>query len=180
VTYACANATANAQGMIAAASGHFAHKVTLYDRDFREVAHVDDFLVSDQVGWTPPAHVEAGNGGDFYAVDQHRNRIVRISPAGKVVTSYAVPREPEGGQGLVEDFRVWEKGETLFVLNRAGQIRAVGFDGKKKWSLSAGAGHRNGGFDVDETGTLFAISRDSDTLRNSRPTASPPASSASR
>jgi outer membrane protein assembly factor BamB len=173
VTYACANATANAQGIIAAACGHFAHKVTIYDREFREIAHVDDFLVSDQVGWDAPAHVEAGAGGDFYAVDQHRNRIVRISPAGKVATSYAVPHEPEGGQGLVEDFRVWEKGETLYVLNRAGQIRAIGFDGKKKWSLNAGAGHRSGGFDVDETGTLFAISRDSDVLRRFSPEGKP-------
>lgn len=173
VTYACANATANGQGIIATASGHFAHKVTLYDNEFKEFAHVDDFLVNDQVGWDAPAHVEAGASGDFYAVDQHRNRIVRINPEGKVVTSYAVAREPEGGQGLVEDFRVWEDGETLYVLNRAGQIRAVGFDGKKKWSLSPGVGHRGGGFDLDEKGTLYAISRDSDLLRKFSPEGRP-------
>jgi outer membrane protein assembly factor BamB len=169
VTYACANATANGRGIMATASGHFAHKVTLYDPAFKEIARVDDFLVSDKVGWDAPAHVEAGPGGDFYAVDQHRDRVVRISSVGKVVTSYAIPREPEGGQGLVEDFRVWEKGETLFVLNRAGQIRAIGFDGKKKWGANVGVGHRSGGFDVDETGTLFALSRDADAVRKFTP-----------
>lgn len=176
VTYACANATANAQGITAAASGHFAHKVTLYDRDFKELAHVDDFLVSDQVGWDAPAHVEAGAGGDFYAIDQHRNRIVRISPGGKVVTAYALPHEPEGSQGLVEDFRVWEKGETFYALNRAGQLRAIGFDGKKKWGANVGAGHRSGGFDVDEAGTLYALNRDSDTIRTFSPDGKPAAS----
>jgi hypothetical protein len=173
VTYACANATANAQGVTATASGHFAHKVTLYDREFKEIAHVGDFLVNDQVGWDAPAHVEAGPGGDFYAVDQHRNRVVRISPAGKVVTSYLLPREPEGGQGLVEDFRVWEGGETLYALSRAGQLRAIGFDGMKKWGASVGVGHRSGGFDVDEAGTLYALSRDSGTIRTFSPEGKP-------
>src|SRR5688572_27961607 len=32
VTYACANAAANADGVIAVASGHFAHAVTFYNR----------------------------------------------------------------------------------------------------------------------------------------------------
>src|SRR5579859_499923 len=173
VTYACANATANAQGILATASGHFAHKVTLYDREFRELAHVDDFLVSDQVGWDAPAHVEAGTSGDFYAIDQHRDRIVRISPAGKIVTTYPVPHEPEGGPGLVEEFRVWEKEETFYVLTRAGQIRALGFDGRKKWALSAGVGHRSGGFDVDESGILHAIHRDADLVRKFGPDGKP-------
>ncbi|HLY08588.1 MAG TPA: PQQ-binding-like beta-propeller repeat protein [Planctomycetota bacterium] len=173
VTYACANATANAQGTIATASGHFAHKVTLYDRDFQEFAHVDDFLVNDQVGWDAPAHVEAGAGGDFYAIDQHRDRIVRITPSGKIVTSYPVPHEPDGGQGLVEDFRVWEQGQTFYVLNRAGQIRSLGFDGKKKWSLNPGVGHRSGGFDVDDSGVLYAIHRDADLVRKLGPDGAP-------
>jgi hypothetical protein len=173
VTYACANATANAQGILATASGHFAHKVTLYDRDFRELARVDDFLVSDKVGWDAPAHVEAGMSGDFYAIDQHRDRIVRISPAGKLVTSYPVPHEPDGGQGLVEDFRVREKEETFYVLSRAGQIRALGFDGRKKWALAAGVGHRSGGFDVDESGILYAIPRDADLIRKFGPDGKP-------
>lgn len=173
VTYACANAVANSAGIIATASGHFAHKVTLYDREFKELSHVDDFLVSDQVGWDAPAHVEAGTSGDFFAVDQHRNRIVRINPAGKVVTSYPIPHEPEGGQGLVEDFRVWEKGETFFILNREGQIRSISFDGRKKWTLKPGVWPGNGGFDADESGTLFAISRDSDVLRKYSPQGEP-------
>ena len=52
-----------------------------------------DFLANDTVGWNAPGHVEAGESGDFYALDQHRDRIVRISSAGRVVREYALPRE---------------------------------------------------------------------------------------
>src|SRR5262249_9499328 len=82
VVYAAGNATANRDGVLATANAHFAHKVTLYNRDFHEQAAVADFLVSDAVGWDAPPHVEAGASGDFYGVDPHRDRILRVSPQG--------------------------------------------------------------------------------------------------
>ena len=40
-----------------------------------------------------PAHVEAGASGDFYGLDQYRLRVVRVSPAGKLVQAYRFPAE---------------------------------------------------------------------------------------
>ena len=173
VTYACANAAANADGVVATASGHFAHAVTFYNRNYGEIGKVTDFLVSDQVGWDAPAHVEAGAGGDFYAVDQHRNRVVRMTAAAKVVTSYALPRDPAGAQGLIEDFRIWEKGETIYALNRAGRLSAVGFDGKTRWAIQPGVSLRAGGFDVDDQGTLYVFGKDGDAVRKFAPEGTP-------
>ena len=39
-------------------------------------------VVSDQVGWDAPSHVEAGLSGEFFGIDQHRNRVVRVGPDG--------------------------------------------------------------------------------------------------
>jgi outer membrane protein assembly factor BamB len=161
VVYAAANATANRDGLIATANGHFAHKVALYEADFSSRAGADDFLVSDQVGWDAPAHVEAGESGDFYGVDQHRDRIVRISPAGKVLKAYPLPREPEGHPGLVEDFRVSETTDTFYAFSRSGDLRAIGFDGKKRWAVPIG----HVPFDVSEDGTVFVLDRHGDTIR---------------
>jgi|GEM_PF-722519 len=158
IIYSVTNTTANRDGIIATANSHFAHKVALYDPAFVRFAEVSDFLVNDQVGWDAPSHVEAGESGDFYGSDKHRDRILRISPQGRLLTSYPIPREPEGHPGLIEDFRVSEKDETFYVLARNGDLRAVGFDGKTKWTLRhPGLGWSSGGFDVARDGTLFLI-----------------------
>lgn len=165
VVYATANATANSKGQIAVASGHFAHTVTIYDKNFEKTAALGDFLVSDAVGWDAPSHVEAGESGDFYGADQHRDRILRISPDGKLLRSIAIPHSPDAGGGLIVDFRVNEKQEKLYVMTRGGPLRAIGFDGQTKWSASIPAGWMNGGFDVDENGVLYAINNSSDTIK---------------
>ena len=160
VGYALTGVAANADGVLATSNAHFSHRVALYDRSFKEVVTVDDFLVNDQVGWDAPGHVEAG-ARDFFGLDQHRNRIVRLSAGGKVLQSYAIPHEPEGNLGLVQDFRVCEKRETFYLLARSGPLRCVGFDGRVRWSVNTevswGEGLNNGGFDVDEGGTLYTL-----------------------
>jgi outer membrane protein assembly factor BamB len=169
VVYAAANATANADEIVATANGHFAHKVSLYDKGLHNLAGVDEFLVSDQVGWDAPAHVEAGAGGDFYGIDQHRDRIVRLSPAGKLVKAYPIPHEPASHGGLIQDFRVCEKTEAFYLLTRSGPLRCVGFDGKPRWVFNAGIGwgepSNAGGFDVDDGGSLYVIERHGDTVK---------------
>jgi hypothetical protein len=56
---------------------------------------------------------------------------VRLDAGGKVLTSYAIPHEPEGNPGLVEDFRVCEKSEAFYLLAReAARSAAFGFDGR--------------------------------------------------
>jgi len=71
-----------------------------------------------------PAHVEAGPGGDFYALDQHRDRIVRLSSAGKVFgRRNPIPApNPSGNPGIMQDFRVCEATSEFVVLRRAGAL----------------------------------------------------------
>jgi hypothetical protein len=160
VAYALTSAAANADGVLAVSNAHFLHRVALYAHSFEDVVSVADFLVSDQVGWDAPGHVEAGER-DFYGLDQHRDRILRISADGKVLQSYTFPREPAGNSGLVQDFRVCEKREAFYLLARSGPLRCVGFDGKLRWSVNTdvrwGESLNSGGFDVDENGTLYAL-----------------------
>ena len=122
VGYALTGVAANADGIVAISNAHFSHRVALFDRSLKEIATVDDFLVNDQEGWDAPSHVEAGSR-DFYGVDQHRNRIVRLTPAGKVLRSFPIPRNPSGSAGLVQDIRVDESRETFYLLSRSGPIR---------------------------------------------------------
>ncbi len=178
IVYAAHNATANAQGVIASANAHFGHKIRLYDKDFKGFAEVPDFLVSDQAGWDAPAHVEAGPSGDFYGIDQHRDRILRIDPAGHVLRAYAIPHEPDAGQGLVHDFRVNEKLEALYVLSNASTLRCIGFDGKKRWELRPGVSGStwegtSGGWDVDDAGILYVIDRQGQAVKKFSPDGQP-------
>ena len=161
VVYAIHNATANADGIVATANAHFNHALNLYDKNFRHLAAANDFLVSDQVGWDAPAHVEAGASGDFYGVDQHRDRILRVSPWGQLVTAYPMPHEPPGAPGLVEDFRVCEQNRTFYPRNRQNVLRCVGFDGQPRWELPIGGG----AFDVGDDGTVFVIPADGSVIK---------------
>jgi outer membrane protein assembly factor BamB len=161
VTYALVNVAANRDGVVATANGHFAHKVTLYDQNLKQYGEAADFLVGDNVGWDAPSHVEAGESGDFYGVDKHRDRILRITPRGKVLQAYPIPREPEGHAGLVENFRVCEKLQAFYVVTRQGPLRVVGFDGKTRWTTPhrVGISHvgTHGGYDIDGEGNLYVV-----------------------
>jgi hypothetical protein len=162
------NATADASGLIAASHGHFSHQVALYDKEFQKVNAVTDFLVSDQVGWDAPASVEVGAGGDFYALDHHRDRILQIIADGKVIRAHALPHfdkcPPQG-------FRVCEKARAFYVFFWGKpEIQCLGFDGKLKWQQSLGVATNtydgdSGGFDVDPDGVLFAITPRDNVIR---------------
>lgn len=58
--YAMANATANAAGVIASANAHFNHSVNLYDRNFKQFAACNEFLVNDKAGWDAPCASRRG------------------------------------------------------------------------------------------------------------------------
>ena len=58
--YAMANATANAAGVIASANGHFNHSVNLYDRNIKQFAACNEFLVNDKAGWDAPGALRRG------------------------------------------------------------------------------------------------------------------------
>jgi len=162
------NATADADGLIASSNGHFSHQVAIYDPEFRKVNAVTDFLVNDQVGWDAPASVEVDAGGDFYALDHHRDRILRINAEGKIVQAHALPHfDKSPAQG----FRVCEKTQTFYVIF-AGKplLHCLGFDGKLKWQQSLGVSTNtydgdHGGFDVDADGVLHAIGPHDNVIR---------------
>jgi outer membrane protein assembly factor BamB len=167
---AIGGATANAQGVMASAHAHFAARVSVHDASFAKTDEARGFLVSDAVGWDAPAHVDVGASGDFYGLDQHRDRILRISPTGKVIKEFALGHDPPGGNGLASMFRVCEKTESLYVLCRDGWIRCLGFDGGLKWKLNAAIGAPNwdpgsGGFDVDDDGLLYVIRPHEETIK---------------
>jgi outer membrane protein assembly factor BamB len=161
IVYAIANVTANADGVVASANGHFAHKVTLYDKELEQTGQLADFLVSDSAGWDAPAHVEAGASGDFYGVDQHRGRIVRLSPGAKVVRIYPIPNEPADNNGKIQSIRVCEKQEAFYLQTRSGGLRCAGFDGKTRWKAAASSG----AFDCDDEGNLYVLQGGSDSVK---------------
>ena len=161
------NATADKNGLIASSNGHFSHQVALYDREFAKITAVTDFLVNDQVGWDAPGSVEAGAGGDFYALDHHRDRIVQINADGKTVKAYPFPHIEKA---QAQSFRVCEKAQAFYISYMGADMRCLGFDGKTRWSRGIGAGSNtwegdSGGFDVDEDGVLYAIGSHENTIR---------------
>ena len=152
ITYANGNATANADGVVASSHGHFAHKVVTYSKALDQTGELKDFQVGDNVGWDAPARVEAGESGDFYGLDQHRNRIVRISPNGQETHAYSIPRDPKDGNATPQDLRVLDKKQLFYVVTRGGQMRCLGFDGAVKWSHGCG-----GAWDVDSDGAVYIL-----------------------
>jgi outer membrane protein assembly factor BamB len=170
------NATADAAGTIAASHAHFSHQVAIYDKEFQKLHAVTDFLVSDQVSWDAPGGVEAGAGGDFYGLDQHRDRIVQLDAGGKVVRAYALPHVE---RCPAQAFRVCEKAQAFYVVYYGKpEVQCLGFDGRVKWERSLGVGANtyegdNGGFDVDPDGVLFTIGPQESVLRKTGPDGKP-------
>ena len=170
VVYAIHNATANKDGLIATANAHFSHSLNLYDASFNKQHAQDDFLVNDQVGWDAPLHVEAGSqSGEFFGLDQHRNRIVRVGVDGKVKAVYPVRAEHEEGWGQPQSFRVSEPLQSFFYLSKGHWIRSK-FDGSVVWKSKlpvhfdwSSGGH--GGFDIDDAGTTYFVEATSDVLK---------------
>lgn len=169
VTYALMGAAANKDGVIATANAHFNHSVNLHAPDFTHLGKVSDFLVNDKVEWQAPCDVQAG-GKDFYALDQNRNRIVRIAVPDQLVTTYSLEGLGEDLTRKLAHFRVWEEGQRFYVWCPSGQIKVISFDGKLLWSLNVGPMGNpwdgwQGGFDVDGAGRLHFIENNSDVVQ---------------
>ena len=147
---------ANSDGIIGVAHGHFQHSVRTYGKDFAFIGTATDFLNNDTVGWQSPADVQVGASGDFYGVDQNRDRIVRVSPTGKIIAAYPIPASVPNMR--INRFRVDEAHQTFYILCWApSEFRAVGFDGKTKWTAPLTVNFNSGGIDLDNDGNLYAI-----------------------
>jgi len=157
-TEAAVGVAANANGTIATAHGHFAHCVNVYDANFSLLGSVNSFLVSDAVGWDAPGDVQVGASGDFYGLDQHNNRIIRISPQGQTVCMYPYAAQTYA----IMNFRVCEATNTIYLYTGyQSYIAAMAsnqFDGNgnmvQKWTVP---GMSWASFDVDDSGTLYTL-----------------------
>lgn len=127
--------TANNAGIIASACAHFAHAVWIYSPQFQKIGGCTDFLVNDALGFDAPVWVAAGEN-DFYGADPNRDRVMRISPMGKTVGIYVLPRSPEGDPGEIQSLRVHEASGTFFIGTRNSTLRSLGFDGKERWRFA--------------------------------------------
>ena len=111
-----AGVAASSQGLIGVAYAHFTKNVTLFDRDFHVV---NRFTIIADAGFRSPAGVATGPSGDFYALDQGLDRVIRFHSDGIRCGIYGIPREPAGDKGELAHFRICEKTNTIYVVNRA-------------------------------------------------------------
>src|SRR5262249_39678328 len=128
VGYALTGVAAGKDGTLATSEAHFSHRVAFWGRDFAALGQGPGFLVSDVVPWNAPAEVEAGDDGDFYGVDQHRLRILRVRPPDKLATSYSLEPLGEQSRGGAVAFRVSEPHQRFITAWSRGVIHALSFD----------------------------------------------------
>ncbi len=160
----------NADGFIATAHAHGTHSVYLWDNTFQQLGRISDFLSSDELGWNGPADVQVGASGEFYGIDQNRNRILQMNQWGKLVKIHSLEGTGESFVSHAVRFRVNEALQRFYIITEPGHITAFGFDGKKVWAtppLGIGGGESGGyegEFDSDDEGNLYAIRRMEDTV----------------
>ena len=165
VGYSAQSVAADRNGTVATAEAHFAHRAAFWGKRFAALGHVPDFLVSDQVQWNAPSDICAGASGDFYAVDQHRLRVLRVTAPDKLAEAYSLEPTGEQSKGGAVGLRVDEQRKRFLTAWPDSTIWATGFDGKPLWSLKARpAGETPGGFDLDEAGRLYLITGGSDVV----------------
>ncbi|MBI5832062.1 MAG: PQQ-binding-like beta-propeller repeat protein [Armatimonadetes bacterium] len=169
LTYSTTNAVANRAGVVATANAHFNHAVKLWGSAFEPLGAVVDFLVSDAAGWSGPCDVQAGET-DFYGLDSNRDRVVRVAPPGRMVTTYSLAACGESLVSKIGRLRVWEAGRRFYLATMAGKLHVLDFDGRLLWSKqlvmegSPWDGYR-AVFDVDADGTLWVLGEGGATLQ---------------
>jgi outer membrane protein assembly factor BamB len=163
VGYSTQAVAASKDGTVATAEGHFAHRVAFWGKGVAPLGHVPDFLVSDTVQWNAPSDVCAGSSGDFYGVDQHRLRVLRVTPPDKLAEAYSLEQTGEKSKGGTLGLRVDEARKRFVTAWSSGVIWVTGFDGKPLWSLKLRpAGETPGGFDLDADGKLYVLTGGND------------------
>jgi outer membrane protein assembly factor BamB len=165
VGYSLTAVAANRDGIVATAEAHFAHRTAFWAKDFSSLGHVPDFLVNDTVQWNAPSDVCAGESGNFYAIDQHRLRILKVTPPDKLAAAISLEKLGVQSKGGNVGLRVDEKRRRFFLAWPSGTVWAVGFDGKPLWNVKAHpAGEHHGGFDVDAEGKLYVVAGGQETV----------------
>jgi hypothetical protein len=142
-----------------------------------QIGRVREFLSNDQVGWFDPYDVQVGESGDFYGLNQNRNRIVRIAAPEKVVATYSLKGTGEDYVGRMPRIRVVESLQRFYIATEASKIHALGFDGKLIWTIPIGVGGFgqpfSGEFDADDQGNLYVLLENSSTVQTFTPDGKP-------
>jgi hypothetical protein len=164
---ALVGATANQSGLMAGAHAHFSRNVTLYDSDYNPVGR---FSRLGDYNFTAPAGVESGPSGDFYALDQGRDQVIRFHADGVRAAIYQIPHQEFEDKrfGFLTRFRVCEQTKSLYVVNWQ-SLRCFSTEGTEfrftprlKWELKQpqtvmNLSYSYGGMAVDEKGILYLI-----------------------
>ena len=160
-TYAITGVAARADGVFATSNAHFAKSINISDPLGKPLAKLGGFTGNDEVGWDGPGTLEVGASGDFFALDQHAKRVVRVNIAGEIVRTYPLPTVTELAPHKLwtYGFRVHEPSQAFYFVVGP-EVQCWGFDGKKRWSVPAAVsgepwGGYSGGFDLDSKGQLF-------------------------
>ena len=162
IVYSTMNAAANKNGIMASANSHFARAINFYTPDFVNFAKVGDMLANDQLQWFCPGDVQAGET-DFYGFEQNRNRILRISEEGKMISGHPVDVTGESFIGTIPRLRVSEEAKIFYIASNYGHLYAVNFDGTLRYKLeNAGLGGNmwdwyGRAFHAESDGTLYVM-----------------------
>lgn len=166
VGYSLTAVAANRDGIVATSEAHFAHRTAFWEKDFTPLGHVPDFLVNDKVQWNAPSDVCAGASGNFYAIDQHRSRILKITPPDRLVAAISMDRLGLESKGGNVGLRVDENRQRFLLAWPGGTIWAIGFDGTPLWNINANpAGELRGGFDISPEGKVYVVGGGQQTVR---------------
>ena len=166
VGYSLTALAVNRDGIVATSEAHFAHRTAFWGKDFADLGHVPDFLVNDTVQWNAPSDVCAGESGSFYAIDQHRLRILKVTPPDKLAAAISLEQLGVQSKGATVGLRVDEKKQRFLIAWPGGTVWAVGFDGKPLWNIKVHvAGEPPGGFDLSPEGKLYVVSGGQETVR---------------
>ncbi|MFF7469281.1 PQQ-binding-like beta-propeller repeat protein [Streptomyces sp. NPDC008092] len=158
--------TASAAGVIAVAEHHFQHRIVFYDADFDVLGHYDDFAADDTLGYTSPSGIEAAESGAFYALDQHRRRVLRLNPDATLsqeIPLTGLPDAAVSNQAAV-GLRVAENADRIYTAwskagnGASGILCATDLQGRFLWSDEVKvSGGLYGGFDANGDGELHVI-----------------------
>lgn len=168
------NVVSNSDGIIGVASGFMDSAVRLWSPQLAEITVMKgEFLDNEATGWMSPSDVQTGPSGDFYAPDTHRGRVLRFTATGKKVAEYSIKATGESFIHYMIRMRVSEPQKRFYIVQPAGNLHAIDFDGKKLWTINAGISGSGqglgwkdylGDYDCDDEGNVYILKSDSDTV----------------
>lgn len=145
-------------------SPHRGRQVALFNCKFEPLGTVTGFLSGEHMNWGSPCDVQSGESGDFYAMDQHRNRISQIALPGKAVREYSLQGTGEDFINTEPFFRVVESLKRFYVAGQ-NRIHALGFDGQTLWTIDSKVIASQDAFDADDEGNLYVLAAETDTIK---------------